>query len=338
MSAPPAPPLLAIGGPTGVGKSAFAIHLARAFRGEIVTADSRQVYRGMDVGTDKPPAYARQGIPHHLIDLADPDEHFTLAAYQRAAYAVIEAIQARGGLPLLVGGTPLYLAAVLDGWRMPEVAPDPRVRAALEARAAAEGPARLHAELAERDPAAAARILPGNARRLVRALEVIYLTGRPFSEQQTKEPPPYRVGRLALGAERAELHRRVDARVDREVADGLVEEAAALHAGGYGWALPSMTGLGYRQFAPYLQGTATLAEAMQQLKWDTHAFVRHQYTWFRRDPRCVWIDTTAGAPLGEVEQRVRRWLAGGDLGESMPGAMPDRLTRKGARPPPGEGQ
>lgn len=322
------PPLLALGGPTGVGKTALAIHLARVFAGEIVTADSRQVYRGMDVGTDKPPAYARAGIPHHLIDLAEPDEHFTLAAYQAAAYAVIEAVQARGGLPLLVGGTPLYLAAVLEGWRMPEVDPDPALRARLEERAHVEGPAALHAELTARDPVAAARVLPGNTRRLVRALEVIYVTGRPFSGQQSKVAPPYRVGRLALSAARAELHRRIDARVDREVADGLVEEAAALHARGYGWALPAMTGLGYRQFAPYLRGEVPLEAAMQRLKWDTHAFVRHQYTWFRHDAGWVWIDTTAGVPLAAVEARVRAWLAGGSLGESMPEALPTRAPRR----------
>jgi tRNA dimethylallyltransferase len=325
------PPLLAVGGPTGVGKGALGMHLARAFDGEIITADSRQVYREMDIGTDKPPVWERGGIPHHLIDLVAPDESYTLARYQEQAYATIDAIHARGHLPLLVGGTPLYLAAVLEGWRMPEVEPDPDLRAELEARAAAGGPAALHAELQARDPAAAARILPGNTRRLVRALEVIYLTGRPFSEQQQKTPPPYRIGRLALTAERAEWHRRIDRRVEREVADGLVEEAAGLHARGYSWALPSMTGLGYRQFAPYLRGEISLAAALQQLKWDTHAFVRHQYTWFRRDPGWVWIDTTAGVPLAEVEARVRHWLAGGDLGPSMAGAEPYPLTRRGAR-------
>jgi tRNA dimethylallyltransferase len=330
-NSPLLPPLLAVGGPTGVGKSALGIHLARAFDGEIVTADSRQVYREMDIGTDKPPVWERAGIPHHLIDLVAPDESYTLARYQEQAYAAIDAIHARGRLPLLVGGTPLYLAAVLEGWRMPEVEPDPALRARLEARAAADGPAALHAELQTRDPTAAARILPGNTRRLVRALEVIYLTGRPFSEQQRKAPPPYRIGRLALTAERAELHRRIDRRVEREVADGLVEEAAGLHARGHSWALPSMTGLGYRQFAPYLRGEISLDTALQQLKWDTHAFVRHQYTWFRRDPAWIWIDTTAGGPLAEVEARVRHWLAGGDLGPSMAGAEPHPLTRRQTR-------
>ncbi len=326
------PPLLALGGPTGVGKSALALALAEQLGGEIVTADSRQVYRGMDIGTDKPPPWERARVPHHGLDLADPDERFTLAAYQAHATAAISAIQARGRLPILAGGTPLYLAAILEGRQMPDVAPDPTLRAALEDRAARNGPATLHAELAARDPAAAAKILPGNTRRLVRALEVIYSTGRPFSEQGTRVPPPYRVGRLALSAERAELHRRIDARVAREVADGLVEEAAGLHARGYGWELPSMTGLGYRQFAPYLRGEVSLDTALQQLRWDTHAFVRHQYTWFRRDPGWVWIDTTAGLPLADLIARVRTWRDGAALGPSDPQAIPQPLTRRGQLP------
>lgn len=331
MDAPLRPPLLALGGPTGVGKSALAYHLARRFAGEIVTADSRQVYHGMDIGTDKPPPWEQARVPHHLIDLVAPDELFTLADYQRAATAVIATIQARGHLPILAGGTPLYLATVLEGWQMPEVAPDPALRAQLEARAAAEGPAALHAELVARDPAAAARILPGNVRRLVRALEVILQTGRLFSEQQGKQAPPYRVGRLALTAERGELHRRIDRRVEREVADGLVEEAAALHARGYAWDLPSMTGLGYRQFAAYLRGEVPLAAALARLKADTHAFVRHQYTWFRRDPAWTWVDTTAGVPLASIEARVATWLAGGTLGESEASIAP--LGRRYHLPP-----
>ena len=323
------PPLLALGGPTGVGKSALAFALAEELGGEIVTADSRQVYRGMDIGTDKPPPWERARVPHHGLDLADPDERFTLAAYQAHAGAAIAAIHARGRLPILSGGTPLYLAAILEGWGLPAVAPDPTLRAALEARAATAGPAALHAELTRRDPAAAAKILPGNTRRLVRALEVIYTTGRPFSEQSARVPPPYRIGWLALSAERGELHRRIDARVAREVADGLVEEAAGLHARGYGWELPSMTGLGYRQFAPYLRGAVTLDTAMQQLRWDTHAFVRHQYTWFRRNPVWIWIDTTAGLPLAALTARVRAWYASDSLGESDAHALPHPLTRLG---------
>jgi tRNA dimethylallyltransferase len=328
------PPLLALGGPTGVGKSAAAFALAVRLGGEIITADSRQVYRGMDIGTDKPPPWERARVPHHCLDLVDPDERFTLADYVTAATAAIAGCHARGTLPILAGGTPLYLNAILEGWQMPDVQPDPALRAELEARAAREGPAVLHAELSVLDPAAAARILPGNTRRLVRALEVIRLTGRPFSEQGDKAPPPYRIGWLALTAERGELHRRIDGRVAREVADGLVEEAAGLHARGYAWSLPSMTGLGYRQFAPYLRGEVSLEAAMQQLRWDTHAFVRHQYTWFRRNPAWVWVDTTHGVPLDALEARVRAWLAGGDLGRSDPGATPVALTRHGKPPRP----
>src|SRR5690348_2611837 len=281
------PPLLAIGGATGVGKSSVGFHLAQVFNGEIVSADSRMVYRQMPIGTETPPPWEQAAVPHHLIGPVDPDQAFTLAEYQRCATTAIDAVHARGRLPILVGGTPLYLSAVLEGWQLPDVPPDPDLRARLEARAAAEGPAALHVELAAVDPEAAARILPTNTRRLVRALEVITLTGRRFSAQQGKAPPPYRIGKLALGAERGVLHRRVDQRVEREVADGLVEEVAGLLARGYRWDLPSMTGLGYRQFRPYLEGQASLDQALQQLKWDTHSFVRHQYTWFRRDP--TWV-------------------------------------------------
>src|SRR4051794_35773696 len=185
------PPLLAIGGPTGVGKSAAGFHLAQVFDGEIVSADSRMVYRQMPIGTDTPPPWEQAAVPHHLIALVEPNAPFTLAEYQLRAYAVIAAIHARGRLPILVGGTPLYLSAVLEGWQLPDVPPDPALRGRLETRAAAEGPAVLHAELAALDPEAAARILPTNTRRLVRALEVIALTGRPFSEQQGKTAPPY---------------------------------------------------------------------------------------------------------------------------------------------------
>lgn len=312
----PLPPLLVLTGPTAVGKSALAIRLGQALGGEIVTADSRQVYRYMDIGTDKPPLEARGGVPHHLIDLVDPDAFYSLAMYQPQAHAAIAAIHARKRLPILAGGTPQYITALVEGWQIPEVAPDPALRARLEARAAAEGPAALHAELTERDPAAAAKILPNNTRRLVRALEVIYSTGGLFSAQQGRQPPPYRLGLLALTADRAGLHARADARIDHQVTHGLIEETEALHRMGYDWSLPSMSGLGYRQMGYYLRGEMLLDAAVQRLKFDTHRFIRHQYTWFRRDPRWHWVDTTAGVPFDALVARVEQWLAGGSLGPS----------------------
>jgi tRNA dimethylallyltransferase len=300
-------------GPTAVGKSALAIRLGQMLGGEIVTADSRQVYRYMDIGTDKPPLAERGGVPHHMIDLVDPDAFYSLAMYQPQAHAVITAIHARGRLPILAGGTPQYITALVEGWQIPAVAPDLELRARLEARAVAEGPAALHAELAVRDPAAAAKILPNNIRRLVRALEVIYSTGGLFSAQQGRQPPPYRLGLLALTADRAVLHTRADARIDHQVTHGLIEETRTLHTMGYDWSLPSMSGLGYRQMGYYLREEMSLEAAVQRLKFDTHRFIRHQYTWFRRDPRWHWVDTTTGVPVAEIVAAGERWRAGGLL-------------------------
>ncbi len=278
------PPLLAIVGPTAVGKTALAIAVARRIGGEIVSADSRQIYRHMDIGTAKPSAAERAAAPHHLIDIRDPDEPFSLATYQELAMATIAAITARGRIPLLVGGTGQYLAAVLEGWQIPRVAPQPALRASLEREAAEQGAAALHARLAAVDPLAAAQIAPSNVRRVVRALEVYLVTGQPISAQQTRQPPPYQIRTIWLTRPRAELYARADARVDAMLAAGLVEEVARLRAAGYGWELPSLASLGYIQFRPYFEGTASLADCVARLKFDTHRFIRHQAAWFRRLP------------------------------------------------------
>jgi tRNA dimethylallyltransferase len=276
--------LLAIVGPTAAGKTALAIELARALGGEIVSADSRQVYRGMDIGTAKPTPAELAAAPHHLIDVVDPDEDFSLGIYQDLARAAIEESAARDRLPLLVGGTGQYLAAVLQGWQMPRVAPRPELRAALEREADAKGAAALHARLAQVDPAAAAGILPTNVRRVIRALEVYQVTGRPISAQQTMRPPPYDVRTLWLALPAPALYARIDARVDAMIAAGLVDEVRGLLARGYSWDLPAMSSLGYREFRPYFEGDATLEDAIRRLKYDTHAFARRQPNWFRRLP------------------------------------------------------
>jgi tRNA dimethylallyltransferase len=272
------------------------VDLCEALGGEVVTADSRQVYRFMDIGTDKPSPQARRGIPHHMIDLADPDEAYTLAMFQDGAYAAIEQIMGRGKVPVLAGGTPLYLLSVIEGWEIPRVEPDMYLRRTLEAEAERIGTAALHERLAGLDSAAAAKILPTNTRRIIRALEVILSTGRPISEQQAKRPPPYNVISIGLTCERGELFRRIDARVDSQFVRGLVEEVASLHARGYAFDLPSMSGLGYRQVGDYLLGRATLDEARQRIKWDTHAFVRHQVNWFSRLTGATLIDVTHTSP------------------------------------------
>jgi tRNA dimethylallyltransferase len=277
-------PLLAIVGPTAAGKTALAITLAQALDGEIVSADSRQIYRSMDIGTAKPTPAERAAVPHHLIDIADPDEEFSLARYQDLATAAIDEIAARGRLPLLVGGTGQYLAAVLQGWHIPRVAPQPELRAALEEEAAAHGALALHERLAQVDPAAAAAIAPANVRRVIRALEVYDLTGRPISEQQAMQAPPYRAHTLWLTLPATDLYRRIDARVDAMVAAGLLDEVRRLREQGYGWELPAMSGLGYREFRPYFEGETSLEAAVQGLKYNTHAFARRQPNWFRRLP------------------------------------------------------
>ena len=277
-------PLLAIVGPTATGKTALAIKLAQRLGGEIVSADSRQVYRSMDIGTAKPTPAERAAAPHHLIDVVDPDMDFSLGLYQELATTAIADIAARGKLPLLVGGTGQYLAAVLQGWDVPRVAPQPELRLALEREARAAGVAALHSRLAQVDPAAAAAILPSNLRRIIRALEVYEVTGKPISEQQTRKAPPYRARTLWLALPAPALYARIDARVDAMMAAGLVDEVRGLLARGYGWELPAMSGLGYREFRAFVEGASTLDEAVQRLKYDTHAFARRQPNWFRRLP------------------------------------------------------
>jgi tRNA dimethylallyltransferase len=298
-------PLLAIVGPTAVGKTALAIALAQTLGGEIVSADSRQVYRGMDIGTAKPSAAERAAAAHHLIDVVDPNEEFSLALYQDLATAAIAEIAARGRLPLLVGGTGQYLAALLEGWHIPRVAPQPELRAALEREATQHGAAALHARLALVDPAAAAGILPTNVRRVIRALEVYQLTGQPISDQQQKQPPPYRMKTLWLTRPPAELYDRIDARVDAMLADGLLAEVRGLLERGYGWELPAMSGLGYREFQPHFTGQATLEDAITRLKFDTHAFARRQPGWFRRLPALTQLPADAPGLLERALEVIR---------------------------------
>jgi tRNA dimethylallyltransferase len=316
-------PLLVIVGPTASGKTALAIALAERLPdetsatgvtgAEAVSADSRQIYRSMDIATAKPTSEERARLPHHLLDVVSPDESYTLAQYQADATAAIASIWARHHLPLLVGGTGLYVRAVVDGLAIPQVAPNPTLRAALEADAAAHGPDALHARLAALDPIAAARIAPSNTRRVIRALEVCITSGRPFSEQQGARPTPYRPLLLGLNMERQALYARADTRVDAMLAAGLVEETRGLVARGYDWHLPAMSSLGNREIGTYLRGEASLTEAVARLKLNTHAYIRRQLTWFRPDPRITWLD--AALPTETLADQalplMLSWLRGG---------------------------
>jgi tRNA dimethylallyltransferase len=286
--------LLVILGPTAAGKTALAVRLGQRFNGEVISADSRQIYRGMDIGTAKATPAERAAVQHHLIDIVDPDGELTLAHYRRLATAEIAEAWARGKLPMLVGGTGLYVQAVTEGWTVPEAPPDWDLRERLRKEAERLGHEALHAQLAAIDPVAAARIDARNVRRVIRALEVYQQTGTPISELQCKEAPGYRMLRLGLTMPREALYQRIDERVDRMMAEGLVAEVRGLVARGYGDELPSMSGLGYRQIGQYLRGEVTLEEAVLLIKRHTRRFVRQQYNWFRlADPGIRWFDVAS---------------------------------------------
>lgn len=300
-----------VAGPTAVGKTAVGIELAVRFGGEVVNADSRYLYRGLDIGTAKPSHAERRGVRHHLIDVVAPDEAMSLATFQDLALAAIADTLTRGHVPLLVGGTPLYVNAVIEGWRIPRVPPDPAFRAALEAEAARVGLPVLTARLATVDPVAAARS-GANLRRVIRALEIFQATGQPMSDVEGKGPRPFRTLELGLTMPRDRLYRAIDARVDDQILGGLVEEVQGLLAGGLSPDAPAMSSLGYRQLVPYLHGDVTLAAAIARIKADTHRYVRHQETWLRRNPRLIPIDVTQPGWQDAAVTLVARFLEGED--------------------------
>jgi len=284
--------LVAVIGPTAVGKSQLALRLAQEFDGEIINADSRQVYRYTDIGTAKPSHFELSLVRHHLIDIINPDESFSLAIYQNLANDAIKNIQHRHKLPLLVGGSGLYIWSVIEGWKIPPVAPDAELRHSLEVRAKKEGSYSLYQELQKVDPVAATKIMPNNLRRIIRALEICRATGQPVSKLWQKRPPTYPVLIIGLTMHRDNLYRRIDSRVDEMIKQGLIEEVKDLMAKGYSLDLPSMSGIGYKQIGKFLQGKLDLTTAIQQIKNETHRFARHQYAWFHlKDDRIRWLNT-----------------------------------------------
>jgi tRNA dimethylallyltransferase len=290
MPVPSLQPLVILVGPTAVGKTALSLHLAERLKAEIVSADSRYLYVGMDIGTAKPAAEARARVRHHLVDVTTPDQPWTLAQVQTETLHTLADIVARGKLPLLVGGTGQYIRALTEGWQAPGGEPSPELRAELETQLQREGVASLAARLAAVDPASAAQVDVRNPRRVIRALEVALTTGQSFVAQRRKSPPPYHIITLGLTLPRAELYARIDARVDAMLAAGLVDEVQALSAKGYGWDLPAMSALGYKQIGAYVRGECDLAEAVRRIQHDTRVFVRRQANWFKlTDPNIRWF-------------------------------------------------
>jgi tRNA dimethylallyltransferase len=306
--------VVAVVGATASGKSALALDLAEALGGEVVNTDSMQLYRGMDVGTAKLPLAERRGIPHHLLDVLDVTQPATVAEFQRWAREVIDDCARRGVVPVLVGGSALYTRAVLDEFEFPGT--DPAVRARLEGELASVGSEALHARLAEQDPAAAAQVLPSNGRRVVRALEVIEITGRPFTATLPEQRYHYD-GAVQVGVDidRETLDRRIALRVQQMWADGFVDEVRTLAAQGLREGRTASRALGYQQVLALLDGEITEAEAIERTTSATRRFARRQDSWFRKDPRITWV-------AHDDPQRVERAVATVSRADRAPWAGP----------------
>ena len=286
------PRVVAVGGPTASGKTALSVALARAFDGEIINADSMQIYKNLDVGTAKPSTEERQGIPHYLLDFLSPETPYSVADFTAAADPLIRDITARGRLPLVVGGTGLYITSLLSGMAFAPEKTDPAIRARLQARADTEGGAALYAELQRVDPDYAAQVHPNNLPRVIRALELFEATGRRMSDQRREARPaeaPYHALCLCLTCrDRAVLYSRIDRRVDEMVENGVLDEARQVydHRDAYRTAAQA---IGYKEFFPYFEGTAGLTECTERLKQATRNYAKRQLTWFRRQNDAVWL-------------------------------------------------
>jgi len=302
------PPLLVVVGPTAVGKSGLALSLAAHSTGEIINADSRQVYRGMEIGTAAPTKVDRSGISHHLYGVVDPSDGFSLAQFIPLATQTIQAVHDAGRLPILVGGTGQYVNGLVQGWTTPRVPPNPTLRERLEALLASDGVESLASQLEEVDPTAAARVDLRNPRRVIRAIEVAEATG-PTTNTSSRQTPPYNTFIIGLTTpSRADLHHRIDERVDKMVAGGWLTEVRSLLDQGYSADLPALSSMGYRELAQHLAGELALEEAVRLIKVAHHRLARHQYTWFKAtDPRIHWL-TIGDECVDNAEEAVRGWL------------------------------
>ncbi len=302
--------VLVLVGPTAVGKTELAIRLAEKLGGEIVSADSRLLYRGMNIGTAKPTKSEMARAPHHMIDLAEPDEIWSLATFKQKMLETLADIQARGKLPIVAGGTGQYIRSMMEGWIIPTVLPDPRMREVLEIMGLEMGAAELHRRLSLIDPVATARMDANNLRRSIRALEVMFTTGELFSTQKDKQPPDLDFKLIGLSRPREELYARVDARIETMFDQGLVDEVKNLLNKGYNESLPTLSAIGYREVIQYIHGDITLEETKMQMRKKTREFIRRQANWFKSgDPLIEWHEMTPD-PLQRILESISVWLAG----------------------------
>lgn len=301
------PPIVAIVGPTAVGKSRMAMELAERFDGEIISADSRQVYRLLDIGTDKPSRAEQARIRHHVIDVAYPDEQYTAARFRDQATMALKSISDRGKVAFLVGGTGHYVRVLLDRSSVPPVPPDAERRQRIEQRIQRLGIDSVLQEIASIDPVSAVRIDRSNPRRVVRAMEILEVTGEPIAPLSKERLPALTIG---LNTDRAELYRIADARIDRHITEGLLEETATVQKLGYSLDLPALRGLAYREIGLHLRGELTLAAAIEAYKFATHRLIRRQLTWFRTEEEATWLDPSDAHAVVQAAELITAFLNG----------------------------
>lgn len=304
-------PLVVIVGPTAVGKTDTAIIVAQKIGGEIISADSMQIYRHMDIGTAKPNRDEMKGIKHYMIDIVNPEEEFSVADFQRIAKAYIEDINKRGKLPIVVGGTGLYINSLVYNLDFTETISDPELRENLRELARERGNEYLHEMLKRVDPEAAEKLHPNDIKRIIRALEVYHCSGKPMSQYHRtikKEEVPYDLAMVGLRMNRKDLYRRIEQRVDKMIEEGLVEEVRELLDRGCTRDMTSMQGLGYKEIIGYLEGEYSLEEAVSILKRDTRRFAKRQFTWFGRDDRIFWIDVEKYSSREEIADLIVKYV------------------------------
>ena len=305
------PRVVAIGGPTATGKTALSVALAKEFGGEVVNADSMQIYRGLDIGTAKPTAEERQGIPHHLMDFLPPEAPYSVADFTAAAAPLIEQLNSAGKLPIVTGGTGLYITSLMKGTAFAPEKTDPAIRARLQTEADEQGSAALYARLQQIDPAYAEKLHPNNLPRVIRALELFEATGRRMSEQQRAAlaaEPPYRSLCICLTCrDRAELYRRIDRRVDSMLQNGVLEEAKLVYDNRETYRTAAQA-IGYKEFFPYFAGEMPLNDCANRLKQATRNYAKRQLTWFRHQANGVWLYVDEEPPVPRATELVRQFL------------------------------